>query len=117
MGLGGHSRALLDAGATRVLGLDRDRDALRLAGEALAEFGDRVELVHADYRDLPDVLDARGIPQVDGALADLGISSMQLGATHYEVHMLYGIRAAEQSHRRRRGRGAHEPGLRSVLAW
>ena len=80
VGLGGHSRALLDAGATRVLGLDRDRDALRLAGEALAEFGDRVELVHADYRDLPDVLDARGIPQVDGALADLGISSMQLGA-------------------------------------
>jgi 16S rRNA (cytosine1402-N4)-methyltransferase len=63
-----------------VLGLDRDRDALRLAGEALAGFGDRVELVHADYRDLPDVLDARGIPQVDGALADLGISSMQLGA-------------------------------------
>ncbi len=78
VGLGGHSRALLEAGAGRVLGLDRDREALRLAAEALAGFGDRVELVHADYRDLDRVLDARGIPQVDGALADLGISSMQL---------------------------------------
>jgi len=78
VGLGGHSRALLEAGAGRVLGLDRDREALRLAADALAGFGDRVELVHADYRDLDRVLDARGIPQVDGALADLGISSMQL---------------------------------------
>jgi len=78
VGLGGHSRALLEAGATRILGLDRDPDALKLAAGALAEFGDRVELVHADYRDLAQVLDKRGVTGVDGALADLGLSSMQL---------------------------------------
>ena len=80
VGLGGHTRALLEAGASRLLGLDRDPDALRIARDALAAFGDRVELVHADYRDLGRVLDARGIAGVDGALADLGVSSMQLDA-------------------------------------
>jgi 16S rRNA (cytosine1402-N4)-methyltransferase len=80
VGLGGHSRALLEHGAGHVLGLDRDADALALAGNALAAFGDRVELVHADYRDLDRVLDGRGIEHVAGALADLGVSSMQLGA-------------------------------------
>ena len=78
VGLGGHARALLEAGASRILGLDRDPDALRLAAESLANFGDRVELVHADYRDLPRVLDERGLQGIDGALADLGVSSMQL---------------------------------------
>ena len=80
VGLGGHTQALLEAGASKVLGLDRDRDALRIAGERLAAFGDRVELVHADYRDLPRVLDERGVAGVAGALADLGVSSMQLDA-------------------------------------
>ena len=78
VGLGGHARALLEAGASRIVGLDRDPDALRLAAESLAGFGDRVELVHADYRDLPRVLDERGLHGIDGALADLGVSSMQL---------------------------------------
>jgi 16S rRNA (cytosine1402-N4)-methyltransferase len=80
VGLGGHSRALLEAGASRVLGLDRDPDALALAAEALAPFGDRVALVHTDYRDIDRVLDGFGIERVAGALADLGMSSMQLGA-------------------------------------
>ena len=80
VGLGGHSRALLEHGAARILGLDRDADALAHAANALAAFGDRVELVHADYRDLDRVLDGRGIEHVAGALADLGVSSMQLGA-------------------------------------
>jgi 16S rRNA (cytosine1402-N4)-methyltransferase len=80
VGMGGHSRALLEHGASRVLGLDRDRDALAMAGAALAVFGDRVELVHADYRELSRVLDDRGITAIDGALADLGVSSMQLDA-------------------------------------
>jgi 16S rRNA (cytosine1402-N4)-methyltransferase len=78
VGLGGHTRALLEAGASRVLGLDRDRDALEIARERLKAFGDRVELVHADYRDLGRVLDGRGVQGLDGALADLGMSSMQL---------------------------------------
>jgi 16S rRNA (cytosine1402-N4)-methyltransferase len=80
VGLGGHSRALLEAGATRVIGLDRDPDALARARETLAPWGDRVELVHADYRALEEVLDARQIARVDGALADLGVSSMQFDA-------------------------------------
>jgi 16S rRNA (cytosine1402-N4)-methyltransferase len=61
-----------------VIGLDRDVDALQHAAAALAGFGDRVELVHADYRELDRVLDERGIAVVDGTLADLGVSSMQL---------------------------------------
>ena len=80
VGLGGHSRALLESGATRVIGLDRDQDALSAARIALAPWGDRVDLVHADYRTLDHVLDARGVELVDGALADLGVSSMQFDA-------------------------------------
>ena len=80
VGLGGHSRALLEAGASRIVGLDRDEAALAIAGDALAAFRNRVELIHADYRDLDRVLDERGISAVDGALADLGVSSMQLDA-------------------------------------
>jgi len=80
VGLGGHSRALLEAGATRIIGLDRDLDALARAGDTLAPWRDRVELVHADYRTLTDVLDQRHIATVDGALADLGVSSLQFDA-------------------------------------
>jgi 16S rRNA (cytosine1402-N4)-methyltransferase len=78
VGLGGHARALLASGATRLLGLDRDASALSMAAESLTPWQDRVELVHADYRQLPSVLESRGIDAVDGALADLGVSSMQL---------------------------------------
>jgi 16S rRNA (cytosine1402-N4)-methyltransferase len=78
VGLGGHSRALLEAGASRILGLDRDPQALEQARETLAPWSDRVALVHADYRELDDVLDTHGISLIDGALADLGLSSMQL---------------------------------------
>ena len=78
IGLGGHTRALLEAGASRVIGFDRDPAALEQARMALNAFGDRVELVHSDYRHVAEVLDARGIAKVDGLLADLGVSSMQL---------------------------------------
>jgi 16S rRNA (cytosine1402-N4)-methyltransferase len=77
LGLGGHTKALLSAGAGRVIGLDRDASALALAAAALGD-DTRVELVHADYRELPGVLAARGIGEVDGILADLGVSSMQI---------------------------------------
>ena len=80
VGLGGHSRALLEAGASRIIGLDRDLDALARARETLAPWGDRVELVHADYRAIDEVLESRQIARVDGALADLGVSSMQFDA-------------------------------------
>ena len=78
VGFGGHARAMLDAGASRLIGLDRDPSALAEAAAALGAFGDRVTLVHTDYRRLDEVLDARGIAEVDGLLADLGVSSMQL---------------------------------------
>jgi 16S rRNA (cytosine1402-N4)-methyltransferase len=80
VGLGGHARAILEAGASRLVGLDRDPAALVHAREALKPFGDRVELVHADYRRAEEILAARGIAAVDGVLADLGVSSMQLDA-------------------------------------
>jgi 16S rRNA (cytosine1402-N4)-methyltransferase len=80
VGLGGHARALLEAGASRLIGFDRDPAAVTAARDALSEFGDRVEVVHADYRQVAAVLDARGVAQVDGVLADLGVSSMQLDA-------------------------------------
>ncbi len=78
VGAGGHAHALMTAGAGRLIGLDRDPHALEIAREHLAEFGDRVRLVHADYRALDAVLDRLGIGEVDGVLADLGVSSMQL---------------------------------------
>jgi 16S rRNA (cytosine1402-N4)-methyltransferase len=77
VGLGGHARAILADGATRLIGLDRDMTALTIAAESLAAWRDRVELVHADYRELPSVLAVRGIDGIAGALADLGVSSMQ----------------------------------------
>ena len=78
VGGGGHSRALLEGGATRVLGLDRDAEALTMAAETLEPWRDRVELVHADFRQFEVILDERGVPTIDGAIADIGLSSMQL---------------------------------------
>ena len=76
LGMGGHAEALLNAAPeTRLLGLDRDPEALRRAGERLSPFGERVRLVHAVYDALPDVLDGE---RVDGVLFDLGVSSLQL---------------------------------------
>jgi 16S rRNA (cytosine1402-N4)-methyltransferase len=80
LGLGGHTRALLERGAAHVIGLDRDAEALALAGERLGPLADRVDRVHADYRTLDDVLTARGLETVDGILADLGVSSLQFDA-------------------------------------
>lgn len=78
LGLGGHARMLLESGATRVIGIDRDLDAIALAKETLAGFGDRVTFVHADYREVAEVLEAQGVAEVAGLLADFGVSSLQL---------------------------------------
>lgn len=77
VGLGGHAAAILDAGApdARLLGLDRDAETLDRAREALASYGDRVRLVHADFREAPAWL---GGERADGVLLDLGVSSVQL---------------------------------------
>jgi len=78
LGLGGHTAALLAAGAGRVIGIDRDEQAIAIARGRLGSDVDRVEFVHADYRELPRVLRERGIERVSGVMADLGVSSMQL---------------------------------------
>ncbi|MCY4659462.1 MAG: 16S rRNA (cytosine(1402)-N(4))-methyltransferase RsmH [Acidobacteria bacterium] len=79
VGGGGHARALLAAGAGRLLGLDRDAEALSVAAGRLRDWGDRVDLAHTDFRKLEATLEARGIDDIDGgALADLGFSTLQL---------------------------------------
>ncbi|NHC25543.1 16S rRNA (cytosine(1402)-N(4))-methyltransferase RsmH [Nocardioides sp. IC4_145] len=79
LGLGGHSEAVLERiGSARVVGIDRDPEALRRAGDRLAAYGDRFTGVHAVYDELPDVLDDLGLDSVDAVLFDLGVSSMQL---------------------------------------
>jgi 16S rRNA (cytosine1402-N4)-methyltransferase len=79
LGLGGHSEALLTRyPKARLLGLDRDPQALDRSRARLAGFGERFEAVHAVYDELPDVLAERGIKRIHGVLFDLGVSSMQL---------------------------------------
>lgn len=79
LGLGGHSEALMRRFATlRVIGLDRDPDALRRSRERLAAFSERIVFVHAIYDELPEVLARLGRRRVQGVLFDLGVSSLQL---------------------------------------
>jgi 16S rRNA (cytosine1402-N4)-methyltransferase len=79
LGLGGHSEGFLTAFPDlHLVGLDRDPNALRLAGERLAPFADRIDLVHSVYDEIDEVLESLGIDEVDGILFDLGVSSMQL---------------------------------------
>jgi len=82
VGLGGHAAALLARGpAARLVGLDRDPEALRRAGDRLAPYGDRVRLAHGNFHRLEQVLAELGVERgaVAGLLFDLGVSSLQLG--------------------------------------
>ncbi len=79
VGLGGHTAAVLErCPQARVVGLDRDTEALDHTARRLAAVGDRLRLVHAVYDRLPEVLDSLGIARIDGVLFDLGVSSLQL---------------------------------------
>jgi 16S rRNA (cytosine1402-N4)-methyltransferase len=75
LGAGGHAAALLASGVGRVIGIDRDPEALALAAERLADYGDRVRFVHATFSQVD--ADTVGT-SIDGVLFDLGVSSMQL---------------------------------------
>ncbi len=79
LGLGGHAGAIAArlAGG-RLIGIDRDTEAIARAGERLAPFGDRVTLVHGNFSDTASILDELGVEGVDGMLFDLGVSSPQL---------------------------------------
>jgi len=85
LGLGGHTDQLLSQHpALRVIGLDRDPEALAVAGERLVQYGKRVTLMHTVYDDIDDALEQAGLGRgglVHGVLFDLGVSSMQLDAT------------------------------------
>jgi 16S rRNA (cytosine1402-N4)-methyltransferase len=79
LGMGGHSESVLEhCPNARVLGIDRDREALTLAGERLARFGDRFTPIHAVYDELPQILVEQGLSSVSAVLLDLGVSSLQL---------------------------------------
>ena len=79
LGRAGHALEILRRlKGGRLIGIDRDLTAIEAAKERLAEFGDRVTLVHGDFRDLGDILRELGADGLDGMLFDLGVSSPQL---------------------------------------
>ncbi|MCZ6513725.1 MAG: 16S rRNA (cytosine(1402)-N(4))-methyltransferase RsmH, partial [Nitrospinae bacterium] len=80
LGDGGHTEAILQNSGPqcRVLGIDRDAEALARARKRLAPFGERVILVHGNYSEIQSILAQRNIQEIDGLLLDLGVSSRQL---------------------------------------
>ena len=79
LGMGGHAEAILEASPnTQLIGLDRDGEALEIAKSRLSKFGERFTAIHSDYRQIKSALLENGITEVNGVLADLGISSFQL---------------------------------------
>lgn len=80
VGLGGHAEHILEriGPAGRLIGLDRDEQALGIARQRLARFGDRAALVHGHFGELEKVLEGLGVREIQGALFDLGVSSLQL---------------------------------------
>src|SRR4030095_3642791 len=79
LGLGGHTEAILNAAKNNVVAaLDQDQDAIKIARERLKPFGDRVRISHSNFSEIRNVLKDFGIEKVDGILADLGVSSLQL---------------------------------------
>jgi 16S rRNA (cytosine1402-N4)-methyltransferase len=79
VGLGGHALEIARQLTTgRLVGMDRDAQALEIARERLKEYEDKVTLVHANFSRVDEVVQELGLPLLDGVLADLGVSSMQL---------------------------------------
>ncbi len=86
LGAGGHAEALLKAG-TEVIGIDQDKEAIHYASHRLAgwlepqgETPPPLQVIHANFRDLPKIIDQHPTGRIDGILLDLGISSMQLNS-------------------------------------
>ena len=79
LGLGGHAEAILRASdETKIIGIDQDTEAIAIAAKRLEKFGDRCKIFHANFSEIENVLEKDGIEQVEGILADLGVSSLQL---------------------------------------
>ncbi len=82
LGLGGHTEAILEAAEnTSVIGIDQDADAIENAGKRLGRFGKRVKIFQANFSDIKEILAQAEAGAVDGALADLGVSSLQFDST------------------------------------
>jgi 16S rRNA (cytosine1402-N4)-methyltransferase len=79
VGTGGHAAALLDAGVDRVVGVDRDAEALAVAGRRLSGFGSRFTPVHRRFSEVLEAAETAGVDRAGGVLYDLGLSSFQLG--------------------------------------
>ena len=77
-GAGGYARGLVEAGAERVIGIDRDPEAQRLAAPWLAQFGGRIVLREGTFSELDRIAAEEGAPRLDGVVLDLGVSSMQI---------------------------------------
>ena len=78
VGGAGHTAGILERGAARVIGIDEDPAALRVAAERLANHGQRVTLVHGNFREIGRIAREHGLDAVDGVLLDIGVSSHQL---------------------------------------
>ena len=79
LGLGGHSEAILENfDNTRIIGIDQDAEAIKPAKKRLAKFGERIRIIQANFSEIKQVLADADIEKVDGVLADLGVSSLQL---------------------------------------
>lgn len=79
LGLGGHTEAILEARLqAKIIGVDQDSEAVKYAGQRLEKFGDRVSIFQANFSEIKQVLNTAQIEQVDGIIADLGVSSLQL---------------------------------------
>lgn len=78
LGGGGHTAAMLERGAGRVLGIDQDPAALQAAGERLTAYGERLVPAHGNFRMIAALAHAHGFATVDGILLDIGVSSHQL---------------------------------------
>lgn len=82
LGIGGHSEAILQTSAkTKVIGIDQDTEAIDFARQRLEKFGDRFQVFHANFSEITEVLAEAKVEKVDGILADLGVSSLQLDST------------------------------------
>lgn len=80
IGAGGHSKAILEKmqGKVRIIGIDQDEEALKIASQELKEYEEQVTLIKANFEDLPQILKEQNVGLLDGIIYDLGLSSMQL---------------------------------------
>ncbi len=78
LGLGGHTEAILDSANCRVIGIDQDLEAIGFAEKRLEKFGKKLKVFHANFSEIKQVLNIAGKSEVDGVIADLGVSSLQL---------------------------------------